>query len=185
MPTNEIAATRVLTGVAASVGGSRNAAPSFTAATPPQQFRSGPLASAVARDNYSIRTVPTKSLSVASMAEWPSDIRSYRHKSVEHKRLPRVAELEFERFTSASSPNIARRDRAGRAWPGGVQKKVTPSLDSATPHNHRQRGGHADSSKGAAPESLGRVEWSRADVRRYVSKVAPIGCVDQASSADR
>lgn len=35
MPTNEIAATTVLTGVAASAGGSRNAAPSFTAATPP------------------------------------------------------------------------------------------------------------------------------------------------------
>jgi hypothetical protein len=91
-PTSEMAATRVLTGVAASAAGRCNAAPSFTAATPPkhQAVSDRPAdrpfgRSAVAPDNYSIRTVPTKSLSVATMAERPSDIASYRHKSAKPK----------------------------------------------------------------------------------------------------
>jgi hypothetical protein len=88
MPTNEAAATRVLVEVAASAEGRCNPAPSFTAVAPPWicQTPAGHSARPVARDDYSIRTVLSKSLSVVSVAEWPNDTDSYRHKTSELKR---------------------------------------------------------------------------------------------------
>ena len=78
MPTKEAAATKIFVEVAASAEGRCNPAPSFTAVAPPwQALRRW----AVARDDYSIRTVPGKSLSVVSVAEWPNDTVSYRHKT--------------------------------------------------------------------------------------------------------
>src|SRR5471032_645326 len=93
MPTKEAAATKVLVEVAARAEGRCNPAPSFTAGT----SLVGPSAWAVARDDYSIRTVPGKSLSVVSMAEWPIDTVSYRHKTPELKHRRRAGTVSHQK----------------------------------------------------------------------------------------
>src|SRR5471032_2936366 len=93
MPTKEAAATKVLVEVAARAEGRCNPAPSFTAGT----SLVGPSAWAVARDDYAIRTVPGKSLSVVTMAEWPNDTDSYRHKTAKLKRRQCVGCLSHQK----------------------------------------------------------------------------------------